>query len=151
MTLWAVWNKAYLVVFDPENGTEYSDWFKATVPEGGKITDKPDNPARDGYVFKGWYSHLDAEGNPVYWNFDQDVVTGNTTLWASWSEEENNHAGDGNEAAGVSQNGSGNSQDKTSPSSKNPSTGNEGNYFLGVLAVLGVISLRTLVTLKNKR
>ena len=151
MTLWAVWNKAYLVVFDPENGTEYNDWFKATVPEGGKITDKPDNPARDGYVFKGWYSHLDAEGNPVYWNFDQDVVTGNTTLWASWSEEENNHAGDGNEAAGVSQNGSGNSQDKTSPSSKNPSTGNEGNYFLGVLAVLGVISLRTLVTLKNKR
>ena len=151
MTLWAVWNKAYLVVFDPENGTEYKDWFKLTVPEGGKITGKPDNPVKDGYVFNGWYSHLDADDKPVYWNFDEDVVTGNMTLWASWSKEDNgNHAAGGNGTAGANNNGAGNIQDKADTSGKNPTTGNEGRYFLGLLAVLGVLSFGTLALLKNQ-
>ena len=98
-----------------------------------------------------WYSHLDADDKPVYWNFDEDVVTGNMTLWASWSKEDNgNHAAGGNGTAGANNNGAGNIQDKADTSGKNPTTGNEGRYFLGLLAVLGVLSFGTLALLKNQ-
>lgn len=40
------------------------------------------NPKREGYEFAGWYTE-DALINA--WNFDKDIVTSNTTLYAKWN------------------------------------------------------------------
>ena len=40
------------------------------------------NPKREGYEFAGWYTE-DALFNA--WNFDKDIVTSNTTLYAKWN------------------------------------------------------------------
>ncbi len=41
------------MVFDPDDGkTGYNDFFKVTVPKGSIVTDQPENPTRDGYIFK---------------------------------------------------------------------------------------------------
>src|SRR5690606_41080557 len=42
----------------------------------------PTTPTQPGYAFAGWYK--DAAFSTA-WNFDADVVTGNTTLYAKWS------------------------------------------------------------------
>ncbi|NYB74982.1 InlB B-repeat-containing protein [Sedimentibacter hydroxybenzoicus DSM 7310] len=85
-TLWADWEEGCIVVFDPDDGeAQYKDFYKTTVHKGDKVTDIPEDPQRDGYFFKGWYAYLDDEG-PVYWNFEDDVVEENTTLWADWEE-----------------------------------------------------------------
>ena len=86
MSLWAAWEEACIVAFDPDDGTQYGDFYKTTVPVGGKVTDKPADPTRDGYLFKGWYGYLDGNNEPVMWNFENDTVTENTTLWAAWEE-----------------------------------------------------------------
>lgn len=42
---------------------------------------KPNDPVKSGYSFKGWYK--DAEGT-TSWNFNTDVVTADTTIYACW-------------------------------------------------------------------
>ncbi|WRS28516.1 InlB B-repeat-containing protein [Oscillospiraceae bacterium MB08-C2-2] len=84
---WAAWEKSYIVVFDPADGTEYNDFYKVTVAAGSTITDQPADPTRDGFLFKGWYAYLDGNDSPVFWNFETDTVTENTTLWAAWEPE----------------------------------------------------------------
>lgn len=76
-----------IVAFDPDDGkTGYNGFFKVTVPVGSKVTDKPADPTRDGYLFKGWYGCLDENGSPAFWDFETDTVQHNTTLWAAWEE-----------------------------------------------------------------
>ena len=151
-TLWAVWGKACQIVFDPEDGTGYSDWYKVTIPAGGKITDQPADPQKEGFVFEGWAYAYDENGNPLLWDFNRPAGEKNMTLWASWTKEDNgNHAGIGNGTAGADNNSAGTIQDKTDTTSKNPATGKEGNYFLGFLAVLGVLSFGALALLKHQR
>lgn len=98
-TLWAFWEKACLVAFDPDDGVStYNDFYKVTVPVGSLITAKPSIPKRDGYIFKGWYSYLDNTEEPVFWNFDTDTVPHNITLWAAWNKDkETETSGGGNE------------------------------------------------------
>lgn len=84
-TLWADWTEGCLVVYDPDDGvTDYNNFYKTTVRIGGKVTDKPPNPTREGYIFKGWYAYLGENGNPVLWDFENNIVENNTTLWACW-------------------------------------------------------------------
>ena len=84
-TLWAAWEKGCIVAFDPDDGiTEYQDFYKTTVEIGKTVTDIPQAPKRDGYVFQGWYYALDKDGKPIFWNFGKEPVLENTTLWASW-------------------------------------------------------------------
>lgn len=86
-TLWAFWEKACLVAFDPDDGiSTYEEFFKATVPTGSLVSPTPNTPKRDGYIFKGWYGYLDSNYEPVFWNFNSDTVEENTTLWAHWEE-----------------------------------------------------------------
>ncbi|MEM5768692.1 MAG: InlB B-repeat-containing protein, partial [Bacillota bacterium] len=86
-TLWAAWEKGCIVAFDPDDGkTGYKDFFKITVPIDSTVTEKPADPSRDGYLFKGWYAYLDENDNPVLWNFETNTVVENTTLWAAWEE-----------------------------------------------------------------
>jgi hypothetical protein len=88
ITLWAAWEKGCIVVFDPDDGvTQYQDFHRVTVPIGGKVTDKPADPVQDGYLFKGWYSHLDENDSPVFWDFENGTVEENMTLWAAWEKE----------------------------------------------------------------
>lgn len=103
-TLWAFWEKACLVAFDPDDGiSTYEEFFKVTVPTGSLVSPTPNTPKRDGYIFKGWYGYLDSNYEPVFWRFDTDTVHHNITLWAAW-EKDREDSGEGNE----NENGNGN-------------------------------------------
>lgn len=69
------------VRFESNGGTEIEDQM---VRYGEKIV-KPEDPVRDGYTFDGWFADLDRT---TRWDFDNDTVTGNTTLYAGWSKAE---------------------------------------------------------------
>lgn len=86
-TLWAAWVEACIVAFDPDDDvTQYQDFHKVILPVGSKVTGKPVDPTRTGYLFAGWYYALDKNDDPMFWNFEEDVVRENTTLWAAWAE-----------------------------------------------------------------
>ncbi|MEA4966088.1 MAG: InlB B-repeat-containing protein [Oscillospiraceae bacterium] len=61
----------------------------AAVPDQtvryGETVAEPDEPARAGYDFNGWYSDLDRT---MLWNFQTDPVKGNMTLYAGWTAAE---------------------------------------------------------------
>ena len=69
------------VSFKTNGGSEIAD---QTVQFGEKIN-RPKDPVREGYVFGGWYTdiHLSDE-----WDFEQDTVQGNMSLYAKWNVEE---------------------------------------------------------------
>ena len=71
--------KKYTVTYNTNGGSAVGS---ATVSEGGKLTE-PQAPTKDGYTFHGWYK--DAAFTNA-WNFGADTVTGNTTLYAKWTE-----------------------------------------------------------------
>ena len=73
----AVSKKAYTVDFNTNGGTTVS---AITVEEGKKITE-PAAPTKTGLIFEGWYKET---GLTNKWNFDTDMVTTNTTLYAKW-------------------------------------------------------------------
>ena len=51
-----------------------------TIAYGSKVSE-PSAPTADGYEFAGWYK--DAQCTTP-WDFDTDVITGNTTIHAKW-------------------------------------------------------------------
>ena len=53
------------------------------VATGNKAT-KPEDPTAQGYTFGGWYKEAACE---TQWNFDNDTVTADTTLYAKWTEK----------------------------------------------------------------
>lgn len=61
-----------------------------TVNSGKKIKE-PGTPAREGYVFLGWYK--DA-GLTQEWDFDKDKVGGAMTLYAGWDADTGDEAVD---------------------------------------------------------
>jgi len=68
------------VRFDTQGGSPQP--ADQTVRYGGKVT-KPQDPAKSGYNFAGWYTD-----NTTYsqkWDFATDVVKSNTTLYAKWT------------------------------------------------------------------
>lgn len=71
--------KTYEVTFDLQgHGQQIAP---VTVEEGKKLS-KPNAPAEEGYLFDGWYKEA-ACTTP--WDFDTDVITSDTTLYAEWS------------------------------------------------------------------
>lgn len=64
------------VKFDSDGGTLISD---LTISKNSKIT-KPNDPVKEGYIFKGWLV------NGVLFDFDSEVNS-DITLVASWEEE----------------------------------------------------------------
>ena len=68
---------AYTVAFnDPDGNTSTPS---QSVPSGGQAS-RPKDPARDGYLFNGWFTGNTA----VAYDFSQPV-TGNITLTAKWT------------------------------------------------------------------
>lgn len=68
-----------IIRFDSNGG---SDVPEQRVPYGEKIP-RPDDPTREGKYFAGWFTDILHE-HP--WDFDNDTVEGNMTLYAGWSD-----------------------------------------------------------------
>lgn len=79
ITLYAKWNPAptFMVIFNSLGGSKVES---ASVVKDGNVA-KPDDPTRDGYTFGAWYKEPACTNE---WDFTTDVVTKNTTLFASW-------------------------------------------------------------------
>lgn len=67
----------YRITFDSNGGSDVA----AAEVESGSTLAKPADPTRAGYSFVGWYK--DSELNTA-WDFDTDVITADTTLYAKW-------------------------------------------------------------------
>ena len=83
LTFTANWRKgtAYRVSFESNGGTSVSD---QEVAAGGKVM-APEEPVRRGYRFEGWYRDPECS---AAWNFAENAVTSDMTLYAKWSEAE---------------------------------------------------------------
>lgn len=55
------------------------------VKSGESLIEEPNQPVREGYVFKGWYL------GEKLWDFIDDKVTSDITLTAKWEEEPHEH------------------------------------------------------------
>jgi uncharacterized repeat protein (TIGR02543 family) len=80
MTFKAIYEKldSFTVTFDSNGGSAVSS---QTVYDGNKATE-PTEPTKEGYIFNGWwYDGTEAAG---LWDFDENTVTENMTLYADW-------------------------------------------------------------------
>ncbi len=75
--------KKYTVTFDSQGGSQVAG---QTVDDGGIVV-KPQDPAKNGCSFGGWYREA---GCTTAWNFATDVVTADITLYAKWTENSTN-------------------------------------------------------------
>ena len=71
--------KKYTVTYNTNGGSAVAP---VTVSENSKLI-APTAPTKAGYTFLGWYKDAAFTNS---WNFDVDTVTGNTTLYAKWTE-----------------------------------------------------------------
>ena len=71
----------YTVTFNA-NGHGIAPDALSDVVEGSKIP-APTAPTADGYTFGGWYKESTCENA---WDFGNDTVVANTTLYAKWTE-----------------------------------------------------------------
>lgn len=68
-----------IIRFDPNGGSAMDE---IRVPYGEKIP-RPADPTREGKYFAGWYTDIERTH---LWDFDNDTVEGNMTLYAGWSD-----------------------------------------------------------------
>lgn len=78
MTLTAKWVQTYTVAFDTNGGSAVAP---VTVDAGSTAT-KPADPMKSGYTFGGWYKDSTLQ---TPWDFANDTVTADTTLYAKWT------------------------------------------------------------------
>lgn len=78
MTLTAKWVQTYTVAFDTNGGSAVAP---VTVDAGSTVT-KPAAPTKSGYTFGGWYKDSTLQ---TPWDFANDTVTADTTLYAKWT------------------------------------------------------------------
>lgn len=79
MDLYAYWSDTqYNVHFETFDGTEIED----TKSTWGEFVAAPPDPERTGYTFKGWFK--DA-GQKEAWDFEEDYVDGDTTIYSGWT------------------------------------------------------------------
>lgn len=67
----------YTVDFESNGGSEVES---QQVKEGGKVK-RPDDPEKAEYYFSDWYADEALEN---VWNFAEDTVSSDTTLYAKW-------------------------------------------------------------------
>ena len=82
ITLYARWvatGTQFAVAFVPDGGSP-SPNSPVTIGYGEKVPE-PAAMTRSGFTFDGWYRESTFA---TRWNFDTDIVTGNTTLHAKW-------------------------------------------------------------------
>lgn len=67
----------FRITFDTQGGTA----VEMQTRMYGELLETPEAPAREGFVFDGWF--LDP-GATMPWNLEEDVVTESVTLYAGW-------------------------------------------------------------------
>ncbi|UTY31306.1 InlB B-repeat-containing protein [Treponema putidum] len=72
--------KRFKVTFDSQGGSTVPDQY---IEKDGKVT-RPTNPTKEGYDFIGWYKEASYS---TQWDFDNNMVTSNMTLYAKWMEK----------------------------------------------------------------
>ena len=79
----AVWEiNKYVVSFETYGGTK----IDSQIVEYKNKAEKPSDPIKEGYIFKGWYKDSD-----LLVEFDYDtLITENTTIYAKWEQIKNN-------------------------------------------------------------
>jgi len=80
VTLYAKWIPlpVYTVTFNADDGTPAP--VNQDIIQGGTIT-RPSAMTKSGYTFIGWYNEPDFS---TAWDFPNNTVTGNITLYAKW-------------------------------------------------------------------
>lgn len=78
MTLTAKWVQTYTVTFETSGGSAVGP---VTVDAVSTVT-KPADPTKSGYTFGGWYKDSTLQ---TPWDFANDTVTADTTLYAKWT------------------------------------------------------------------
>jgi len=71
-----------IIRFMTNGGSEIEN---QVVQYGEKII-RPDDPIREGYQLAGWYKDINLTDE---WDFEEDIVQGNMSLYAKWVEAEN--------------------------------------------------------------
>lgn len=74
----------YTVTFYKNDGTEETVDIQEIEENGNAM--EPDEPSRSGYTFNGWYKDPDCTDGEEF-DFDSDLITENTDLYAKWTEE----------------------------------------------------------------
>lgn len=74
------------VKFESNGGTAVED---QTVAYGETVA-RPEDPQRDDWYFAGWYADMDFK---TVWDFENDTVQGNMTLYARWSKDKTEAVG----------------------------------------------------------
>lgn len=96
-----------------------------SIPYGGNVA-VPGSMSADGYTLDGWYKEASCEH---VWDFANDVVTENVTLYAKWTKVPDSNANPGeNDNSKPSGNNNGNNSESSNGSnSGNNSGSNNGN------------------------
>ena len=72
--------KKFKVTFDVQGGSPVPAQY---IENNGKVT-RPTDPTKTGYIFGGWYKNA-ACADGQEWNFANEIVTGDITLYAKWN------------------------------------------------------------------
>lgn len=77
--------KTYTVTFDSQGGTDVEP--KVLNVLDGSLISAPEAPSKTNCDFGGWYQDEDCT---TPWNFSEDTVTNDITLYAKWTLKEDN-------------------------------------------------------------
>ena len=78
LIIYGVANNGYTVTFDSRGGTDVP---AQTDVMYGDLVEAPEPPAREGYVFTGWYTD---ENCNYLWDMELSQVGQSMTLYAGW-------------------------------------------------------------------
>jgi len=81
--LYAKWITNQVDEFTVTFETNEGSFIAPVAVVSGELVTKPTNPTKPGYTFIGWYRNV---GLTVPFLFNEDVITGNLTLYAAWEE-----------------------------------------------------------------
>ena len=79
-TLYAKWEESWYTLTFAGKGIDIAT---QSIAHGNRAT-APENPVREGCGFEGWFTDNGTFANE--WDFETDIVTQNTTLYAKWEE-----------------------------------------------------------------
>lgn len=83
LVFWFATHGGYNVTFDTEGGSEIA----AQRLKHGELAKEPEIPLKPGYTFCGWITSED-ESLAKEWNFSEDRVENDQTLYAVWTPAE---------------------------------------------------------------
>ena len=74
-------NPGFTITFDSKGGSD----VPAQNQMYGELLEVPEDPAREGYTFTGWYTDSACY---VLWNVEEQTVETDMTLYAGWEKTE---------------------------------------------------------------